>query len=103
MTEIERKNMMILIDTIHDEINRMCVTKDLKELESMSLCAQGNIERLQDIRYNDFMEHKQTKKDCNSCNNYDKRNGCNGDYDYMCECTDNAYKYWTPYQKGGKE
>ena len=102
MTENERKDMMILADTIQGEINRMCVTKDLEELDAMALCAQGNIERLLSMRYSDFKEQKQ-EKSCNTCNNYDKRNGCVGTYDYMCGCTDNEYKHWTPYQKGGQE
>lgn len=126
MTEIERKNILILADTIKGEINRMCTTKDIEELDAMALCAQGNIEQLLSIRYNDFKEQKHEKscntcyhnktefsvcqyctdgdkyeeyeeKNCNTCNNYDKRNGCVGIYDYMCECTDNDYKHWTPY------
>ena len=58
MTENERKNMMILADTIQGEINRMCVTKDLEELDAMALCAQGNIERLLSMRYEDFRERR---------------------------------------------
>ena len=94
MTEIERKNMMIIADTIEGEINRMCVTNDLKELDAMALCAQGNIERLLSMRYNDFKTQAQIEKNCNNCINYDKRNGCDGDYDYMCDCTDNKYKHF---------
>ena len=42
MTEIERKNMLILADTIKGEINRMCITKDIEELISRrrSMCAK---------------------------------------------------------------
>ena len=101
MTEIERKNMLILADTIEGEINRMCVTKDIKELDAMALCAQGNIERLLAMRYEDFREQRQ-EKSCTNCNNYDKQNGCTATYDYMCECTNNEYNHWVSYQKGGK-
>ena len=51
MTENERKSMMILADTIQGEINRMCVTKDLAELDTMALHARENIKKLQDMRY----------------------------------------------------
>ena len=56
MTESERKTMMILADTIEGEINRMCVTKELSELDSMALHAKKNIEKLQSMRYSDFTE-----------------------------------------------
>lgn len=59
MTEAERKTMMILADTIQGEINRMCVTKELAELDSMALHAKKNIERLQAIRYADLKEGEQ--------------------------------------------
>lgn len=51
MTEQERKSMFILVDTIQGEINRMCVTKDLAELDSMTSHAKLNIEKLQNMRY----------------------------------------------------
>lgn len=35
MNEQERKVMMNLADTINGEINRMCVTKDLSEFDTM--------------------------------------------------------------------
>ena len=35
MTENERKTMMILADTITGEINRMCVTNELSEFDTM--------------------------------------------------------------------
>lgn len=37
--------------TIQGEINRMCVTHDLAELDTMALHARKNIERLQKMRY----------------------------------------------------
>lgn len=51
--------MMNLADMIEGEINRMCVTKDLSELDSMALHARKNIENLQNMRYADFKENKE--------------------------------------------
>lgn len=51
MSELERKKMLNLADTIQGEINRMCVTDDLSELDSMALHAKKNIEKLQAMRY----------------------------------------------------
>ena len=51
MTEQERKSMLILADMIQGEINRMCVTKNLAELDSMASNAKLNIEKLQNMRY----------------------------------------------------
>lgn len=56
MTRDERKRMMILADTIQGEINRMCVTKELSELDSMAEYAKKNIEKLKLLRYADFTE-----------------------------------------------
>lgn len=55
--EIERseymqtKEELNLADTIKGEINRMCVTNDIAELDTMALHARGNIKRLQSLRY----------------------------------------------------
>lgn len=51
MTEQERKTMLILTDTINGEINRMCVTKELSELDTMSMHATKNLKKLRDMRY----------------------------------------------------
>ena len=51
MTENERKTMMILADTINGEINRMCVTKELAELDTMCLHAKKNLEKLSKMIY----------------------------------------------------
>ena len=51
MTENERKKMLILADTIQGEINRMCVTKDLNELDTMALHATENIKKLKALRF----------------------------------------------------
>ena len=51
MTENERKTMMILADTINGEINRMCVTKDLSEFDTMYEHAKKNLEKLSKMIY----------------------------------------------------
>lgn len=51
MTEQERKKMMNLADTITGEINRICVTKDLSELDAMCWHAKINIDRLTKMVY----------------------------------------------------
>ncbi len=51
MNENERKKMMILTDTIEGEINRMCVTKDLAEFDSMYGHAKRNLEKLSKMIY----------------------------------------------------
>ena len=51
MTESERKTVMILADTIQGEINRMCVTNELSELDTMHQHARINVDRLLDMIY----------------------------------------------------
>ena len=51
MTENERKTMMILADTLQGEINRMCVTKELSELDTMYEHAKNNLEKLSKMIY----------------------------------------------------
>ena len=51
MSEQERKVMMNLADTIKGEINRMCVTKDLSEFDTMYGHAKANVARLSKIIY----------------------------------------------------
>ena len=51
MTENKRKTMMILADTLKREINRMCVTKELAELDSMYGHAKRNLDKLSKIIY----------------------------------------------------
>ena len=55
MTENERKTMMILAmilaDTINGEINRMCVTKDLSEFDTMYGHAKKNLDKLSTMIY----------------------------------------------------
>lgn len=46
MYEQERKIMMNLADTLQGEINRMCVTRELAELETMHLHAKKNLDKL---------------------------------------------------------
>lgn len=51
MTENERKSMMILADTIKGEINRMCVTSDLAEFDTMYGHAKVNLDKLSKMIY----------------------------------------------------
>lgn len=48
---MQTKEELNLADTIKGEINRMCVTNDIAELDTMALHARGNIKRLQSLRY----------------------------------------------------
>lgn len=54
MSEKE-KGLMLLADMIKGEINRMCATDELSELDTMALHAKKNIEKLQGMRYSDFV------------------------------------------------
>lgn len=51
MSEQERKVMMNLADIIQGEINRMCVTKDLSEFDTMYGHAKKNIDKLSKMIY----------------------------------------------------
>lgn len=51
MTENERKTMMNLADTIQGEINRMCVTKELTEFDTMYGHAKRNFDKLSKMIY----------------------------------------------------
>lgn len=51
MNEQEWKIMLNLADTLIGEINRMCVTKDLSEFDTMYGHARGNLHRLSKLIY----------------------------------------------------
>lgn len=51
MTENDRKSITVLADTIQGEINRMCVTNRLTELDVMHLYAQKNLDKLLQMIY----------------------------------------------------
>ena len=51
MTENERKTMETLADTIKGEINRMCVTKELSEFDTMYVHAKKNLDKLSKMIY----------------------------------------------------
>ena len=51
MNELLIKNIMIRADTIKGEINRMCVTRELTELETMKQHALINIKELFEENY----------------------------------------------------
>ena len=61
MTENERKTMMNLADTIEGEINRMCVTKELSEFDTMYGHAKKNLDKLSKMIYDArFSEERKT-------------------------------------------
>ena len=63
MTENERKTMHILVDTIRGEINRMCVTDELTEFDTMYGHAKRNLDKLSVIIYNArFAGYKESKE-----------------------------------------
>lgn len=68
MTENERKSMMILADTIEGEINRMCVTDDLSEFDTMYGHAKKNLDKLSKMIYDArfVTESEDTKHDDNN-------------------------------------
>ena len=51
MTELERKEITFLADTIKSEINRMCVADDLAEVDTMYGHAKRNLNRLSKMIY----------------------------------------------------
>lgn len=51
MTENQQKEILNLSDTIKGEINRMCVTNDLSEMDDMFFHAKQNISRLNMLLY----------------------------------------------------
>ena len=51
MKHNEWQEVVFLADTIIDEINRMCVTDDLAELDSMAFHAKKNLGKLRKLRY----------------------------------------------------
>lgn len=51
---MQSQEVLLIADTIEGEINRICVTDDLEELDTMALHALKNIEKLQSIRYKDI-------------------------------------------------
>lgn len=65
MNEIKR--IMILADTIEGEINRMCVTPSLEELDTMYGHAKKNLEKLAkmiyEARFAAVRPQKEMKKD----------------------------------------
>jgi hypothetical protein len=63
MTENERKTMMILADTIEGEINRMCVTKELTEFDTMYGHAKRNIDELSKMIYDSRFKSESEDKE----------------------------------------
>lgn len=66
MSENERKEIMILADTIKGEINRMCVTKELAEFDTMYGHAKTNLDKLSKMIYDARFEVKpELERRCN--------------------------------------
>lgn len=63
---MQTKEELNLADTIEGEINRMCVTNDIAELDTMALHARRNIERLQSLRYASIIADTPLT-DCETC------------------------------------
>lgn len=63
MTENERKTMMNLADTIKGEINRMCVTKELTEFDTMYGHAKRNLDKLSKMIYDDRFKAERGDKE----------------------------------------
>lgn len=61
MTESERKTMMIIADTLKGEINRMCVTKELSEFDTMYAHAKKNLEKLSKMIYDTRFSGKESR------------------------------------------
>lgn len=51
---MQSQELLLIADAIDGEINRMCITDDLEELDTMALHALKNIKKLQSIRYKDI-------------------------------------------------
>ena len=67
MTERDRQIMMNLADTIKGEINRMCVTKELSEFDTMYGHAKKNLEKLSKMIYDArFRAERRTDVDANT-------------------------------------
>lgn len=63
MSEQIERTIMNLADTIEGEINRMCVTKDLSEFDTMYVHAKRNLDKLLAMIYNDRFRFKGGKND----------------------------------------
>ena len=63
MTDVTRKEIEALAEIIKGEINRMCVTKELSELDTMALHAKQNLKRLQELRYILDFRNKENEDD----------------------------------------
>lgn len=58
VNKMDVRKIDILADTIQGELNRMCVTDDIAELDSMALHAKKNIDRLQKMAYENIKDRQ---------------------------------------------
>lgn len=54
MTEKERHEMITTADLMQGAINRICVTKDMKELRQMISSVQTGLEKIATMRYSEL-------------------------------------------------
>lgn len=54
MTRDDHQKILNIADMIQGEINRMCVTGEIAELDTMAFYAEENIKRLRDMRYREL-------------------------------------------------
>jgi len=55
---VNYNEMYNLVDMLRGEINRMCITDDMKELDNLRLCADLNISKLFDMNVQRLEEEK---------------------------------------------
>lgn len=75
MTEDERKAMVMLADTLEGEINRMCLTKDLAEFDTMYAHARVNLKKLADDIYTVRFAKSDDETELNKLEEYLKEKG----------------------------
>ena len=61
MTNEQRRAVIHIADTIQGEVNRMCVTNDLSELDAMTSCARYNILKLSQLIYDNKFKQNRTE------------------------------------------
>ena len=63
---MRNEKIIEIADMLEGEINRMCVTNDIVELETMTYHAWKNIVRLQGIRHNEIVSRMRGEENDNS-------------------------------------
>lgn len=55
---MNRNEMYNLVEMLRGEVNRMCITDEMKELDNLRLCADLNISKLFDMNVQRLEEEK---------------------------------------------